>query len=44
MRRSEYSANRLAIIFRICEFLISSVNTSPAGTKTFAAGVGAAVV
>jgi hypothetical protein len=29
------------MIFRICEFLISSVNTSPAGTKTFA-GAGAA--
>jgi hypothetical protein len=29
------------MIFRICEFLISSVNTSP-GTKTFAAGAGAA--
>jgi hypothetical protein len=29
------------MIFRICEFLISSVNT-PAGTNTF--GVGAAVV
>jgi hypothetical protein len=30
------------MIFRICEFLISSVNTSPAGTNTF--GLVAAVV
>jgi hypothetical protein len=29
------------MIFRICEFLISSVNTS-LGTKTFAAGAGVA--
>ena len=30
------------MILRICEFLISSVNTSPAGTNTF--GADAAVV
>jgi len=27
------------MILRICEFLISSVNTSPAGTNTFGAAV-----
>jgi len=31
------SAKRFAMIFRICEFLISSVKTSPAGTNGFAA-------
>jgi hypothetical protein len=30
------------MIFRICEFLISSVTTSPAGTNGFAAGVACA--
>jgi hypothetical protein len=30
------------MILRICEFLISSVNTSPAGTNTFDAAAGLA--
>ena len=34
------SAKRRAMVLRICEFLISSLNFSPAGTKGFTEVVG----